>query len=100
VIDEPSTGERSEERSIRITLELLGSYHDGRIRFSYPQVRSYSVMAPSEFEWPPRGVGHGDWLIDEVGLTDDGFVTHEILFSRGSQWRIEAADLSYEWLPM
>jgi hypothetical protein len=99
-IDEPSRGQRQEQRSIQITLELLGAYHDGRIRFNYPSVRSYSIMAPSEFEWPPRGVGHGDWLVDEVGLTDDGLVVHHILLSRGAQWRIEAADLTYEWLAL
>jgi hypothetical protein len=100
IVEEPAMGQRSEERSIRIVIELLGSYHDGRIRFTYPSVRSYTIGAPKEFEMPPLHVGHGDWLADELSLSDDGFVVHEILFSRGAHWRIEASDIRYEWLPL
>ena len=99
-IEEPSGGDRCEQRSIRLAIELLGSYHDGRIRFTYPEVKSYRIEAPSEFEWPPYGVGHGDWLADEVGLSTSGLVLHQILFSRGAVWSIEARDLRYEWLPL
>src|SRR5882724_8551068 len=45
-IEEPASGSRAEQRSIRITIELLGSYHDGRIRFVYPSVKSYTFYAP------------------------------------------------------
>jgi len=49
---------------------------------------------------PPFHVGHGDWLVDEVHLSERGYVGHEILFSRGARWRIEAFDLRYEWLSL
>ena len=62
-------------------------------------MRSYVFSAPAEFEMPPYGVGHGDWLADEVQLVEPGMVSHEILFSRGAQWRIESSDLLYEWIP-
>jgi hypothetical protein len=49
---------------------------------------------------PPLNVGHRDWLVDEIRLSDRGLVVHEILFSRGALWTIEAADLRYEWLSL
>lgn len=99
-IEELATGERAEQRSIGVTIELLASYHDGRIRFTYTDVRSYVMNAPPEFERPPLSAGHGDWLVDEVRLSERGLVVHEILFSRGAHWQIEASDLHYEWLPL
>ena len=99
-IAEPSSSTRHEQRSISIRIELLGSRHDGKIVFTYPDVRSYQVSAPAEFERPPLAVGHGDWLVDEVRLSSRGLVTHEILFSRGARWQIEARDFKYEWVPI
>lgn len=98
-IRESGSGERGAQRTIRVMIDLLGSYHDGRIRFTYPEVHSYLMNTPHDFEGPPLRAGHGDWLIDEVGLSENGLVVHEILFSRGARWRIESSDLHYEWLP-
>ena len=99
-ITEPSRGTRHEQRSIGIRIELLGSRHDGKIVFTYSDVCCYQTSAPAEFERPPFGVGHGDWLVDEVHLSGRGLVTHEILFSRGARWRIESRDLQYEWVSL
>jgi hypothetical protein len=49
---------------------------------------------------PPLNVGHGDWLTDEIRLSDRNLVLHEIEFSRGSRWLIEAEDIVYEWKPV
>jgi hypothetical protein len=99
-IEEPANGVRRETRTIKISIELLASYHDGMIRFTYPSVRAYRLWCPEEHEQPPGNVGHGDWLADEVQISDAGLVVHEILFSRGAEWRIEASDLLYEWRPL
>ena len=40
-IIEPSRGERSEIRHTRIEVTLLGAYHDGMIRLTYPKVYRY-----------------------------------------------------------
>ena len=94
VIREPAVGDRLEQRTIEIELQLLGAYHDGRIWLTYQQVQSYVLSTPVEFPLPPSGtVGHGDLLIHEVRLTEAGFIVHEILFSRGSTMVIECADL-------
>ncbi len=100
-IDEPASGKRSEIRDIKIHARLLGSHHDGHIELTYEKVKSYSLNTPFEFKMPPRvDVGHGDWLIDEIRLSDNGFVVHEIVFSRGSRWIIECEDILYEWKPI
>jgi hypothetical protein len=45
-------GERSEQRSIRVAKELLASFHDGRIRFSYLGVKSYRMeVTDFNYEW-------------------------------------------------
>lgn len=100
-ICEPAVGERLESREIEIRACLLGAFQDGHIELTYKRVKSYSLDAPFEFENPPRvRVGHGDWLIDEVRLSDRGFVIHEVMFSRGSHWVIECEDILYEWKPL
>lgn len=98
-ISEPSEGDNHEERSIEMNLCLLGAYHDGYIEVTYKQVKSYSLYTPAEFKGPPLNVGHGDWLVDEIRLSEREFVLHEIEFSRGSRWVIECEDIIYQWKP-
>jgi hypothetical protein len=97
-ISEPH--ERGQKRTIEISLRLLAAYHDGYIKLDYQDVRSYSMRTPADFKAPPLGVGHGDWLTDEIPLSEDGLVLHEIEFSRGSRWIIECRDIIYQWQPI
>jgi len=92
-IDEPGAGERLQDRSLRISTRLLGAFHDGHLLLGYADVQTYSL------ESPKGRAGHGDWLVDEIRLSDNGFVLHEVLFSNDSRWRIEAKDISCEWRP-
>ena len=99
-ISEPFTGERRQYREIEINVRLLGAFHDGHIEIKYTGVRSYSLETPPEFKLPPGfRVGHGDWLIDEVRLSERELVLHEIEFSRGSRWVIECGDIDFQWRP-
>jgi hypothetical protein len=93
----PASGDRRQKRALEIRIRLLGAYHDGYLNLVYSGVRSYSLETPAEFKWPPYGVGHGDWLYDEVRLSDNGHVLHEIEFSRGSRWTIECDDIDHNW---
>jgi hypothetical protein len=89
-INESAMGDRQQYRSIDIYLRLLGAYHDGHLELAYRDVRSYTLATPPDCLWPPsNGAGHGDWLIDDIGLSERGLVLHSILFSRGSRWTIE-----------
>jgi hypothetical protein len=104
-VSEPSSGERSEVRSLEIRVELLGAYHDGRIRLTYSGVRQYSLFQPRhEVRVPAPSRGHGDWLVDEISVSSSSrpehlLVVHEIVFANGGTWTIESADILYEWLP-
>jgi hypothetical protein len=92
-INEPATGERLQHRSLRISTRLLGAFHDGHLLLGYADVQMYSL------ESPKTQAGHGDWLIDEIRLSDNGCVLHEVLLSNDSRWLIEAKDISCEWRP-
>ena len=100
VVSEPFSGNRHQQRSVQICLRLLAAYHDGHIQLTYKNVSSYSLNTPTDFETPPLGVGHGDWLTDEIRLSERGLVVHEMEFSRGSRWFIECEDIVYEWQPI
>jgi len=92
-IAEPATGDRHDHRHTDIFVRLLGAYHDGRIELTYRDVRSYSLAGQTEN-------GHGDWLRDEVRLSEKGLVLHEVSFASGSRWLIECADIQFEWIPL
>lgn len=95
-IDEPSSGERHEIRTVAITIKLLGAYHDGIIEIHYPQVFEYRLNSG------PLNGGHLDWHYDEFRLNDDGHVMHEIewcgLHNTGT-WLIVASDVEFKWTP-
>ena len=96
---EPSSGERHENRSLEIHVRLLGPYHDGHMVLIYRGVQSYELSAPQAFKGPPLNVGHGDWLADEVRLSESNLVQHEVEFSRGTSWSIECRDIEWAWHP-
>ena len=99
-IFEPSSGDRHEQRSLEIHVRLLGAYHDGHMTLNYREVQSYSLETPLDSKLPPLRVGHGDWLYDEVTLSKQNFVQHEVEFRRGSRWLIECKDIDWAWEPM
>ncbi len=100
IIREPADGDRHEIRSLEIEVRLLGPYHDGNTTLIYRKVYAYSLDTPFGFVSPPRDVGHGDWLCDEVRLSQRDHVIHEIEFSRGSRWVIECEDIEWTWVPL
>jgi hypothetical protein len=94
LIREPSSGTRHEVREIEIAIRLLGAFHDGYLELSYPGVHSYSITGVTG---KPK-IGHGDWLADEVRLSNNNLVLHEILFSCGGRWTIESRDIQFRWV--
>ena len=98
---ERSAGPSSSPRALEIRVRLLGAYHDGHLELTYRGVRGYTLGAPAQAGWLPgreRWIGHGDWLTDEIRLSDAGHVEHEIEFERGT-WLIECADIKWQWSP-
>jgi hypothetical protein len=91
-LTEPASGERNEIRTTALTTRLLGAYHDGHIEFIYSHVFRYECRTESTH-------GHGDWLWDEFRLSSSGQLLHEIEWSAGGRWLIEAADVEFRWIP-
>ena len=92
VIREPSSGDRHQFRKVEIFMRLLGPYHDGHIELTYTDVRNYSIEREEGIQ------GHGDWLYDEIRLSDEGRLLHEIEWW-GGDWLIECVGFEYKWLP-
>lgn len=93
-IHETGRAERLRDRSVRISILLLGAFHDGHLSLNYTDVHLYSLTSPK------AGAGHRDWLIDEIQLSENGLVLHEVLFSNNAHWLIEAKDILFEWRPI
>jgi hypothetical protein len=99
LISEPARGSRRERRRIDIEVRLLGAYHDGHLILRYLNVVAYRLDQPNaaadrKFR---RWVGHGDWLMDDVGISNEGFMTHEVILRGGAKWYIECEDFAFEW---
>ena len=93
---ELSQGSRKEIRRLEIVATFLGSFHDGVFDIVYRDVQSYSLVLP-EGKRRNATVAHGDWLVDEILLTEDGHVSHEISFSERGVWKIVCGDLFHQW---
>jgi hypothetical protein len=99
-IRELASGERSEIRSLEIEIRLLGSYHDGHIEFLYREVESYCLDQPHrKGKWESSEKGHQDWLVDEVDLSKNGHISHEIEWRDGGHWIIECKSFEHKWIP-
>src|ERR1700675_1344310 len=95
LVHEPSSGSRHEKRNLEIDVRLLGAFHDGYLDLHYLRVRSYSFDGKK----PEKSqIWHGDWLIDEVSISANGFVLHEVLFSSNARWLIESEDIHFKWV--
>lgn len=94
VITEPASGKRSQHRIVSIRVRLLDAYHRGHIELVYPQVFRYQITSAG------AGAGHGDWLYDELRVSDEKHLIHEIEWWRAGElerWLIEASDVAYTW---
>lgn len=92
-ISERASGERKQHRLIEIFVLLFAAYHDGYIKLTYKNVRCYSLEKNQSSK-----IENNDWLYDEIRLSDDGRVLHEIDWVDG-HWLIECEDVLYEWKP-
>ena len=95
-LEERPLGTHGSDRVVNINLKLLGAFHDGYHHLTYHNVESYSLRLRKTAR-SATIIGHGDWLIDEVTLNENGMVCHEIIFSDTGTWKIVCADISYRW---
>ncbi|MEO8071875.1 MAG: hypothetical protein ABI686_01385 [Acidobacteriota bacterium] len=101
IVRELVSGERSEIRSLEIEVKLLGAYHDGYIEFHYKEVKSYCFDQPHrQGKWETTKKRHKDWIVDEVDLSGNGYILHEIEWLDGGHWFIECRSFEYNWIPI
>jgi len=87
-----------QDREINIHLRLLGAFHDRKIEIQYKKIRNYELRFLPDASYQPSK-WHGDWIIDEIRLSDEGLVIHEINFWLNGNWQIECENIIYNWLP-
>lgn len=95
-ISEPASGLRGEVREIQIDCQFLGPYHDSFINLRYSGVSSFSLLTPGSVEGGASKIGHGDLLMHEITISEDQ-MSHELIFSRGSIFRIAFTGLQH-WI--
>ncbi|MBX7172137.1 MAG: hypothetical protein K1X72_14325 [Pyrinomonadaceae bacterium] len=94
IIHENAEGDRKQFRSIEIKIVLLGAYHNGKLEIIYKNVKGYSISKIAD-----NGDCHGDWMRDEIRLSENGLVLHEIDWLLEPNWTIECEDIEFHWKP-
>jgi hypothetical protein len=95
-VSEVATGERKQIRNIEITLCFLGPFHDFKFYLKYSSVSSYqSTFGHPESTNIPIPTSHGDLLIHEMRISNQGHQEHELLFSSGSTIVIAFGEFSH-----
>jgi hypothetical protein len=91
------------ERPLKITARFLNAFHDGWFELTYEDVQQYSLsldrikrIGLNDKIHGPK-IGHGDWIVDEILLDSDGFISHEIEFRDSALWKIKCANIIYQW---
>jgi hypothetical protein len=65
---------------------LFAAYQDRHIELKYSAVQNYSLACDEQ-----GGSGHGDWLYDEIRLSQRGYVLHEIEWSYRENYHGQSA---------
>ena len=82
--------ENDEDRTVDLTIKLLGAYNDRILTLNYHNVTL------CDFEIQKQGRHNtGDWLFDEFDVLENGFVSHEILWQFGKPWKIISESVEF-----
>jgi len=87
-IAEVSLSNERRKRLVEINARFLGPRHDRHIFLTYKNVGRYTMQNPEEFEMAPH-IAHGDLLIHELTIIQDGLFEHELRFSRGTVFSVQ-----------
>ncbi|TXH68978.1 MAG: hypothetical protein E6Q83_11715 [Thiothrix sp.] len=78
----------SQDKTTSIIIKLLNSYHDRYILIEYLDVKKYFLTNDH--------VSHGDLLRNEIRLSENNNVIHEIEWGMDSRYVIECGDILYK----
>lgn len=92
----PSPGDANPSGMFDIQVRLLGPHYDLFIDIRYKNVTSYRLERVSAHTVD----GHSDWLIDEIRLSEQGTVLHEVVFWGGARWLIECENIWWATTPL
>jgi hypothetical protein len=73
---------KPKSRQVSIECCLLGSRHDRMIHLNYGCVLSHQIREPTDAPLS-ESRGHGDLLVHEIQVLQDGIFSHELVFSTG-----------------
>ncbi len=85
-----------QEPWLDIRIVVNTDYECGWLRLAYKRVHTLS-LATSEAISP---IGTTGWRVDEIELSESGFVVHLISFDCDVNWRIECEDIDFGWEPV
>jgi hypothetical protein len=92
IFEEAEQGERRQMRRLSLRLTLLGAYHDLELELVYPEVFAYNFRGAAVVR------GHGDWRYDELRVSPEGHLVHEIQWcgmDESATWVIEGNDVIF-----
>ena len=97
IIEEIIIDKENRIRRMDIEICLINKRRNGNIFFKYIDVFSYSMIKE------PRNHtvsgGHDDWLCDEIELSPNKNVTHQILLHNYARISIESKDIVFRFEP-
>ena len=94
-ICEDASGDRREIRRLRIDVEMLGAFHDRRIRLGYTGVHAYRFDVPAAVGARFERVAHGDLIAHELRAREGGGIVHELMFERRGTFVVECDAISH-----
>lgn len=83
------------DKVLNIHVRLLGAYLDGHMELLYKRVHGINLSSPL-WAYP---LGLVDWMVDEMALSERGFMVHLIRMDVKVTWAIECEDFDYKWRP-
>jgi hypothetical protein len=85
-------------RGGEIQVRLLTPGRIGYLVLTYTRIRSHSLVLYTPMA-EEETASYSSLIVDEVTLTEQGKVIHEVQFASG-HWLIECADIISEWKPI
>jgi hypothetical protein len=92
------------ENHLEIKVKLQGAWHKDKMLLTYKNVEYYNLQKSAltgvlakNFKRPHAE--HGEWLVDEMHISPEGLVIHEIEWASSASWTVQCEDIEFIWIP-